>query len=64
VKELKKALARYQKDGDAATVLAACDVVAARYAHTPPPEAQSPASPWPRLQGREQLRLICYEFLS
>lgn len=64
VKEMKKALARYQKDGDAAAFLAGCETVAAKYAAAPSESSPGTAPARPRLQSRDQLRLICYEFLS
>jgi superfamily II DNA or RNA helicase len=63
VKELKKARLRYQKDGDAAAFIGACEAVAATYAQQPAEEAGRPGgSRLPR--RREDLRLICFEFLA
>jgi hypothetical protein len=63
VKELKKARLRYQKDGDTAAFVGACEAVATQYAQEPVAQAPQPAEA--RRPGRrEDLRLICFEFLS
>jgi hypothetical protein len=64
VKELKKALSRYQKDRDTGTFLATAEEVAGKYA--PHQQAEGGLAPplARRPRQREDLRLICYEFLS
>jgi hypothetical protein len=64
VKELKRALARYQRDGDTLAFVETCDQVAADFAQAPAAAAdRGPGTPHAVL-GREDLRLVCFEFLS
>jgi hypothetical protein len=64
VKELKRARLLYQKDGDTAAFVGACEAVAAKYAQQPTAEAALPSAEARRPRRREDLRLICFEFLS
>jgi hypothetical protein len=60
VKELKKALARFQKIGEANAFLDECESVAAKYGpalNQPEKQSRSP-------MRREDLRLVCFEYLS
>ncbi len=64
VKEARKAMLRLQRDNDAEAFLTACDSVAEKYAPRapimPPGDDQIPSS----VLKKEDLRLICFEFLS
>lgn len=64
VKELKKALAQYQRDGDAASFTAACWQVGSRYGDQPASSADDDTMDRRKLLGREDLHLICFDFLS
>ena len=62
VKELRLALSRYRRDGDAGTFVTACESVATMYS-TQPRRTSETAESRPTL-SRQDLRLICFEFLS
>lgn len=64
VKELKKAMRQFQKDRDVNAFVAACEEVVSKYAEKPSqgPEPQSTQARKPLT--RENLRLICFDFLS
>ena len=64
VKELKKSLARYQKDGDTAAFITACEEIGTRYAEQPAPTTADDGSERRKPLGRDDLHLICFDFLS
>ncbi|MCH9033488.1 MAG: helicase [Planctomycetes bacterium] len=64
VKELKKSLAQYQKDGDTAAFITACEEIGTRYAEQPAPTTADDGSERRKPLGRDDLHLICFDFLS
>ncbi len=63
VKELKKALVRFKKNEDAEVFLAGCESVCQKYAPAPNRAQIAPKATRRPLRG-EDLRLICFEYLS
>jgi superfamily II DNA or RNA helicase len=63
VKELKQALATYRRDGDTPAFVAACEQVSARYVPAPAPPADTGHPGVRPALRREDLRLICFEFI-
>ena len=64
VKEARQAMLRVQRGGDVETFLAVCESVAEKYAPTGPIELPGTDQNPPSALRKEDLRLICFEFLS
>ena len=64
VKEVRKAMLRFQRDGDVDLFLSVCESVADQYAPKPPPVPSSDDKDGMPALKKEDLRLICFEFLS
>ena len=64
VKELKKSLAQYQKDGDTAAFITACEEIGTRYAEQPAPNGADDGSERRKPLARDDLHLVCFDFLS
>jgi hypothetical protein len=64
VKELKKAMRQYQKDRDVNAFVAACKGVASKYAAEPSVTPEQEGTERRKSLTREDLRLICFDFLS
>ena len=64
VKELKKALAQYQKDGDTVAFIAACEEIGVRYSEQPASHGDDNGSDRQKSISRDDLHLICFDFLS
>jgi superfamily II DNA or RNA helicase len=63
IKELKKALAQFHKSGKTEAFLSECEAVSQKYAPAPNPTKVDSGEPRRQLQ-REDLRLVCFEYLS
>ena len=64
VKELKKSLAQYQKDGEITAFVTACEEIGARYSEQPASHGDDNGSDRQKSISRDDLHLICFDFLS
>lgn len=64
VKELRHAMLRYRRDGDAASFVATCETIALKFAPQPAPGLEAADTMVRPALTRQELRLICFEFLS
>jgi hypothetical protein len=64
VKELRHAMLRYRRDGDAASFVTTCESIALKFAPQPTAESESADTMVRPALTRQDLRLICFEFLS